>query len=68
MTLLLKEKAVPTGVNHVMPVPMGMFYPYDDEGETGLEAVRRINTPPLSVPSCTWDSTNPKSLALSELN
>ncbi|MBE9536549.1 MAG: PfaD family polyunsaturated fatty acid/polyketide biosynthesis protein [Proteobacteria bacterium] len=24
---------------------MGMFYPYDDEGETGAEAARKINTP-----------------------
>lgn len=45
MTLLFKGKAIPTAVNHIKPAPMGTFYPYTDEGETGPEAIRRINTP-----------------------
>jgi len=45
LTLSLKDDAASAGDNSIRLAPMGTFYPYDNEGETDLEIIRRINRP-----------------------
>ena len=45
MTLSLKDEVASAGDNPIKLAPMGTFYPYDNEGETGPEVIRRINRP-----------------------